>query len=224
MDFFKSDTIRDIANNLKGRLWRKYSPWCKSLGWSHEQIQELLEDACTDGILAAEASLDKWDPEKSDIHYWCYLKARLIVRNRLAKAERRVGLIDDLVTESSPVSYEPIDDFILRDEMKGILAHLSPEQKEALSLYYLYEVKVNKIALIMGCELKTVYTLLDRGRKKARAYYQRLYACTELESSAAKGQALSRYQQCQNGGGQDTRPPPCFEVDDTAVYLSDLPT
>lgn len=169
-----SETYRELRLTLIARLRRKYSRWCRRLFWSQGAIQDWAEDMVQDGLTAAKRDIAKYKPELSSLTYWCWLKTNTKARNSLLKAEKDAELKAQLLLEPEP-SYNPMEELLSIHEVESLLKVLKPEQTEALGLYY-YGVEVEQIARIMGYERKTIYTLIDRGRKKLREEEARLRA------------------------------------------------
>lgn len=170
----ESDTLREVFRLVGGRLRKEYWAWYRSLRWSSHQIQDWMEQSCVDGLMAASANLDKWDSEKGDFFLWCYLKARTFARDRLRKAEKENVFLDSLAAAPTEASYNPIGEYQADESMMVAFSQLSLDQQEALALYHLADIDVASIARILDCEVKTVYTIMDRGRKKARKIYEEL--------------------------------------------------
>lgn len=167
-----SDLIRELFRLVGGRLKRDYMAWYRSLEWSGSQVRDWLEQSCIDGVVAAMASLDKWDPERGDFFLWCYLKARTFARDRLRKAQREQEMMKRLAAEPLAIDYDPQDIGFKDTELLAAFEQLKPDQQEALALYYFCGMEVAAIARVLDCEMKTVYTIMDRGRKKARELYE----------------------------------------------------
>ena len=221
MDLLETDKIRHLLNNLKGRVWKNYSGWLHFQGWSYDRVQEWLHDVCVDGILAAQAKIDKWDPERGDLHYWCYLHARTCARDSLRRANHYKAIRSDLIQEAREraQAYDPIDGMLERWEVGEVLDCLNSAQKEVMSLYYLYGLEVPKIARIVKCAPKTVYATLDRARKKLRAHSLELVAQGKLPP---RPEGAGSPRQSEAVEQHDIRPPPT-NIRTSPPPLSDLP-
>lgn len=209
-----SERIQEIRRSLMGRTRKAYGRWFKHLHWSQDQIQDWLEQVSTDGLIEAREDLARWDPEKGSLDQWCWLKTKTIARDRLRKTTRRDELLESFVaeTKTQPYSYDPIESLIQHQsdcrELKEASQILTEDQKEVLGLYYVRQLAVPRIARIIGCEIKTVYTILDRGRKRLRVTIKSMRsreadAETKLER---RGNRVSLPQEERKG--HETRPPP----------------
>ena len=212
MQDWTSDTFRHVQMCLMGRLYKNYSRSCKRLGWSHAYIQDWLEDISVGALELAIKDIEKWEPARGDFHLWVFLKGRMLARDSLRKNENAQGLEDDIKT-IQPTYADPIDEQIAtRAEIESLLAEMTPDQAEAISLYYWQGLQVREIARIMRCAEKTVYTLLDRGRKKALAYFDQVEAAEEQLSQTTKNATspsqLDKRESPEVRGQIESRPPP----------------
>lgn len=99
----------------------------------------------------------------------------------------------------------------MKDELKGILDVLTPDQKLAFAFYYVGDFEIVEIAQALNCRPKTVYTLLDRGRKRAREVYRRLRAGASAEKSTVVPLTYPRPRKKDSvKADEDEEPPPTF--------------
>lgn len=208
MDFFDSDKLRETFWIVNVRLSKRFSAWCYQLGWSRDTIQDWVEHVTADGIMAAQETLEEWDQERGNFHTWVALKAEHIGRKRLMKENRRAGLVDDLIALSPVMTTDPIDENLNHQELVAVLHALRNAECEALSLHYLWGLEVKQVARIMDCPIKTVYTLLDRGRKSALAEFEKIRrAELKLEKTNHDRKDLSPRKE-KGEELKDIRPPP----------------
>lgn len=197
-----NETLREIRHIVGGRLRKDYLAWCKRLVWADWEIQDWAEQCATDGILAAQADIRQWDPSKGSFHYWCYLKAKTFARDWLRRSQKQRDSLDQFEPQVADCE-DPIEELYSRYDERKALGQLKPEQQEVLALYYLYGMEVARIARILDCKEKTVYTILDRARKKAQE---------NLEMIRLKD---SRYE-----ASRQNRPPPESSWTGTLFRLS----
>jgi RNA polymerase sigma factor (sigma-70 family) len=220
----QEDDIEMIQDVLKSRIRTKYYRRCRRLGWSHHDIVDWAESVSGLGISVALYEIDKWDRTRGTIACWFYLRANSQARGELREleAEKRGGKIAELVQEVPEQSYEPFQDLEVRDDVREILRPLSQIQREALVFYEYLGMKVSEISWILQCPAKTVYTHLDRARKKASLYKER-----EPNSGAFSrvGESNERDSQTDGGHSHEIRPPPLLsETSLSPLVTNDFPS
>lgn len=133
---------------------------------NHEDAQEIVQDA----FMKAFSSLDSFQG-KSKFATWLY---RIIYYTALNKFEKsksykshiELGRIEEANSSSINDSWDLL---VGRDRIKYIgkaLDRLSPEDRMALSLYYLDELPQQDISLITGWSLSSTKLRIHRARAK----------------------------------------------------------
>ena len=168
MRSLSDDEIFKIHKVLQRVIQGKYFKRCRALGWSKRDIVEWADEVSGEGIALALKELDKWDPERGNISVWFYLKANTQARDELRKeaALKRQGY--DLTAEVPEKSYEPFQSWDMLQALCCLLEDLSPVQREVLVLYEYVGLNGGEIGGLLGLPPKTVYTHLDRSKKKVR--------------------------------------------------------
>ena len=211
MDFFDSDKLRETFWIVNARLWKHFSTWGYQLGWSRDTIQDWIEQVTADGIMSARENFHDWDKDRGCFHTWVTLRAKHIGRKRLLKENRGASLVADLIVLEPPTIFDPIKESLDNTELALVLRAIHPAQCEALSLHYLWGLEVKRVARIMDCPIKTIYTLLDRGRKNALAEFEKIRRAELKLENKHRPQVLHVLSQTKDKGREETRPPPSEE-------------
>lgn len=200
---------------LRSRVYKKYYRWCRALGWSDRDARDWIQEVAGEGLAWSWARSEEWDETRGSFLQWSTMKTCLLAYRELEKAARTrlestsLELVKEVATE--PEYRDSLAGYLLRDELKGLLEALSPDQKLAFAYYYVGDFEVSDISRALGCQPKTVYTLLDRGRKRAREVYRRLRA----DASVAKPNVVPlTYPRPRKKDpaktDEDEEPPPTF--------------
>lgn len=188
------DEIEHVFSAVKKLVRANYYRWCKNLGWSDTDILDWVESVSGEGLAIAYRQRYKWKKERAGLVQWVYLHTRRIAHQELEHFQKRryvqsvskqgLSLVKETLNTNfvgvpSPTYRDSLGEHLLSGKLDGLLKELTPDQQAALGLYYLAEFEIPKIARIIGCSPKTVYTLLDRGRQKARQLYRRLHSADQ---------------------------------------------
>lgn len=202
------DRTENTLRILERKVQKTYARWCRALGWSRQDCLDWASEVSGEGLALAYSTQEQWDSEKGPFLYWAYLKTCLLAHRELERADRtRLEEVDIVLVREVPQGEyrDSLAEYLLKDELKGLLEVLTPDQKLAFALYYVGDLEVIEIARVLECHPKTVYTLLDRGRKRAREVYRKL-----RESNAAKPRERPHRPQKRNKEKVDSEeePPP----------------
>ena len=163
------DSIPRIRRELIGRFEGLVRTRARALGIGLDEFGGWVNGVVGEGIAIAIAEQNKWDPEKGDFLHWAFLKTRSLIKRELKQRERYRRAIEacklDIRETGVPL---PEHHFLVREELVEILMQLTLNQQKALVLYYLNGMTVATLSEILGKPPKTVYSLLDRARSKAR--------------------------------------------------------
>jgi RNA polymerase sigma factor (sigma-70 family) len=123
------------------------------------------EDACqaTFLVLAKRAKDGRW---QESVANWLYTTARKVARNARIAAERRTKRE---TSAAVPEAIEPVDRMTGRELLTALdeaLDRLSPRYREPLVLCYLEGLASDEAATRLGIPLGTLYTRIDRARKR----------------------------------------------------------
>lgn len=202
-----SETIREIRIGLMGKISVEYRAWIRALKWDHAKTQDWLEQVSVDGVMRCMDDIEQWDPEVSDFNHWCWLRTRTLARDQLRVFTRRQEIKEEFVREAAAEPYyvDSIDRFIQqagdREELKNAFLVLNETQKQVFALRYISHLKVSRISTVMGIKSKTIYTLLDRARKKLKEAIEKN---RELESLAE----YKLLRSVESKSDKRSRPPP----------------
>lgn len=151
----------------------KYGWIIKSVARKHLQQTPELADECLDDVLfAVWQNIDSFDMNKNTFENWLagvsrykaidckrkYLKRfneeSLEAAENLADMESNLSLLQEEITE----------------EMKEMLACLSPQDRGIFERLFWKEESIESISTSMGMKETAVYNHVSRGRKKIREY------------------------------------------------------
>lgn len=156
---------------VRGLLRRHTWSRAKALRFTNAEHADWVDSVTGEAIAKA---LPKYNPERGPFFYWAFLEARSQASDELDKEQRRLSATDRFEIAAEVCAPPPRDDFgdyLLRDELYGLLEQLTPDQRDALCLYYLAELPVKEVALIMNRRTNAVDALIFRALRKARLLY-----------------------------------------------------
>ncbi|MFG0320198.1 MAG: RNA polymerase sigma factor [Planctomycetota bacterium JB042] len=126
------------------------------------------EDLLSELFLAAWRGLPRFEPRGVPVRGWLYGIATRLA-NRRARRRRPVESLDDPGAIEGRDRTDGRDD---ADEVRTLLAPLSPNHQAALVLHYVEGLSVDEIAAALGIRPGTVKSRLDRARRKLRSQIQ----------------------------------------------------
>ena len=136
------------------------------------QAQRMLGDAAEAEDVAQEAMLrlwriaPEWEADRARVTTWLYRVVANLCTDRLRKTGRGVAL--DAVPEpqdDSPGAAAGMQDEARRAALRAALADLPERQARAVALRHLEDLPNPEVARIMGESLRTVESLVARGKK-----------------------------------------------------------
>lgn len=164
------------------RFFDRYSGWAYRFSYCHLNRNHAdAEDLCSDILMVAAGSIDKFDVTRGSLDVWLLGLAR----HRLAKfCRRRHVEIPSSPDFSSNISeeenFQSITDRILtRESVNRALASLPERQSTVLIEKYVEEYSMEEIARIEGTTEKAVESLLSRARKSFRIALRGLVEISE---------------------------------------------
>lgn len=184
--------IRIVLRNL---LWKTTKRRATGLRFSHADHGEWVEAVVDESLAKA---LSRYDRNKGRFFSFAMEIAKNLAFDELDKEERRLRALNKLALTVEPLLSPPRDEFgryLLRDELYELLGQLSPDQRDALALYYLAELPVKEIALIMDRRANAVDALIFRALKKARILYakqNKLNLSSKILNSRPNGRRTAR--------------------------------
>ena len=165
-DYLKTWTI------LMGRV-RKATQHRKALFGSPAEYRDWVKSVASHGLSLAIRQVSSWDPSRGDFHQWAYLKSRALIRDGLAAEERFLKAKQSLGQEPAPSNRDELEALFKKDDMSWALALLSPDQQEAIALFYVADLAVKDIEQIMERDRAAVDALLYRGRRKLKSLLEK---------------------------------------------------
>jgi RNA polymerase sigma-70 factor, ECF subfamily len=155
--------------------------------WQRVRAADEADDITAEVFAAATAGLSRFRGQCPP-YLWLLSIARrqiaLARRRQLSRRETLASELADVVTDATELwealeAVEGPEKAFLRAEARrvldGLVAKLSPDQREALMLLYMEELSVAEIAVVMGRSPGAVSNLLNRARaslyRRGRAYF-----------------------------------------------------
>lgn len=141
---------------------------------SHEDLQDILNDAVTDLILYVRS--DKFEPSETKLSTFFYAIAKNKWLNVIRQRSREPHFID-IPEALQSKSYRPIlDDLISSEEKKEVKVALERLDQSCFNLLYKYwiqDMKLKDIAAELDVSEEVVKKRHERCRKKLRIYLKR---------------------------------------------------
>jgi RNA polymerase sigma factor (sigma-70 family) len=153
----------------------------ETMGWSHlfrdgrDGYNQWLLGLADEAISVGLSDMDKFDPSRSELNYWFYLKARRLAFRDIKQEENHLKLLKKLAQEArtQETAEDPFGKFLLDGELEAVLEDLSAIQLQALGLVYLVGFSHQETAFILKKKRNAVDALLYRARDKAREVYRK---------------------------------------------------
>src|SRR5580698_5933253 len=135
--------------------------------------QQAAADVVSEVFLAAFRNRGRYQPGRSDARPWLYGISTKVISQQLRAEGRRAHLLAAVAT-ASPAEFaaDDIGDQIaaqrLHQELLGVLAGLSPADRELVLLVAWAELSYEEVALALQIPIGTVRSRLHRVRAKVR--------------------------------------------------------
>ena len=124
------------------------------------------EDVAQDAMLRLWKIAPEWDAERAKVTTWLYRVVANLCTDRLRKSGRGVALdaIED-PADPAPAVTQTMQDTERSRALRTALADLPERQAQAVSLRHLEELANPQIAEIMDTNVRTVESLIARGKR-----------------------------------------------------------
>lgn len=164
----------------------RYSAWTYRFAYRHLNNNHAdAEDLCSDIMITAAKSIDKYNPGKGSIDAWLFGLARNRLSRFCRKRKIALPLIPDVIDQSSEpetADFTVAEGIFLKDAVNRAISCLPERQAQVLIEKYLEGYSTDELAERMGSTNKAVESLLSRARSAFRAAFEKLTA----ESSGGK--------------------------------------
>ncbi len=124
------------------------------------------EDVAQDAMMRLWKIAPDWDADRAKVTTWLYRVVANLCTDRLRKSGRAIDL--DAVAEpadDTPSVQANLQDAARADALRTALADLPERQAQAVSLRHLEELGNPEIATIMDTNVRTVESLIARGKR-----------------------------------------------------------
>jgi len=130
--------------------------------------RDLAEDLAQECWLRVWRARRSYQPEAA-FRTWLFTVARRLVLDHAKSPRLPAGPLTDALQEARPGPCDQAVANALSEAIEDALAHLPPEQREAVVLRDMEQVAYADIARITGCPLGTVKSRINAGRARLRA-------------------------------------------------------
>ena len=172
MMFISDQELARSTEILTGRLFFETKGWSRLFGF--DEYRQWILSAVGEAIAIGLAQHETFDPTKSDLIHWFYLKARKIAQRDLKQEQRHHDLVAILEKECPLQDFhsDPFAHFLLNDELFEVLTQLSEDQYQAVMLVYFVGMSPREAGCMMKRERNAVDALIHRAKEKARKLYR----------------------------------------------------
>lgn len=159
----KNDVFEDIYGKYSRELYLYVFSMCRD----HHGTEDIVSDTFFKALASIEIMEDH-------MKYWLFRVARNLWIDRLRKDSRlsRTGYDEGFDEKwEDRVSRNPAEELINSEEKRMLyrsIVELSPQYKEAITLYYFCGYPLNEIAKVLGITPGAARTLLYRARNKLK--------------------------------------------------------
>ena len=164
----------DVVRHFQGPLFGYLGRMGLGQAISHELAQE--------SFLRVWTHLADFDPQRAQFPTWLFTIARNLALNELGSASRKherlraldaaddhtQGDIADSVACANAQPPQVLEDMQRRLHLQQALRALSVQDRSALALAYLQELKLNDVARIEGCTVGALKVRLHRAKQRLR--------------------------------------------------------
>jgi RNA polymerase sigma-70 factor, ECF subfamily len=171
-DALLAQRIRAGDREALGELYDRYAPIALALAVRVVNDRSAAEDVVHDAFVAIWQHIDRFDPSRGNLRGWLLtaVRNRAIDRIRAAPPTMEVEAADEqsLLRTSPNPTWELAIARISAIELRGVLATLPPEQREAIELAYFDGRTYREIARLTGVPEGTASGRLRLGLGKLR--------------------------------------------------------
>jgi RNA polymerase sigma-70 factor (ECF subfamily) len=168
-------------------LYNRYSP--RIFGYLYQRLNGNVEDAedlTADVFAKVYQKIDGFEVQGAPLSSWLFR----IARNRLIDSVRRRPDVtqtdlDNALTTVGGSVFHGVNQRMALDLIKTGLAHLTPEQREVITLRFLEDKSIAETAAIVGRNEEAVKKLQARGLASLRRNIECLSGCWRVELDSA---------------------------------------
>lgn len=175
-DAFLAQRIRAGDREALGELYDRYAPLALALAVRVVTDRSAAEDVVHDAFVAIWQQINRFDPSRGSLRVWLLtvVRNRAIDRIRATRPTMDVSAADEqslLRTGPNP-TWELAVARISAGELRGVLATLPPEQREAIELAYFGGRTYREVARLTGVPEGTASGRMRLGLAKLREALQ----------------------------------------------------
>lgn len=147
-------------------LFRTYNPALKRFAYRLSNDEQLAIDAVQEAWITLSKTLRRLrDPRGFRI--WAYKTVRWRVTDMARRLPPKIEPLDELPEGAAALVKEEPD--ATSDQLSALLRALPGGERQILALFYLEEMKMAEIAVVLGIPLGTVKSRLNTARNHLRA-------------------------------------------------------
>ena len=169
VDMSDADLLADFARgNRTAALTLTHRLTPRIMGQAYRMLgnRAEAEDVAQDAMMRLWKIAPDWDAERAKVTTWLYQVVANLCTDRLRKSGRGVAL--DAIAEpddGQPSVAANMQDGARADALRAALADLPERQAQAVTLRHLEELGNPEIATIMDTNVRTVESLIARGKR-----------------------------------------------------------
>lgn len=159
-----------------GRVFTYFAPRLKAFGYKQFGNEQLALELVQETLLTVWNKSHLYDPEKAAVSTWVYRVARNqsfdMMRRQAARPETLMA--DDLWPLASQEADDvPVDEQILGDEARALLALLPDAQRQVIEKIYVEDKTQQETALELGVPLGTVKSRVRLALERLKEHLHR---------------------------------------------------
>lgn len=129
--------------------------------------QQIAQDAVQEAWLKCSKTLKRLQDPRA-FKSWIYRAVRWRTIDQVRKYKLKEISLDTQTAELSESSSEPGLEFEQKEELSHLLKQLPEVEQQAIHLFYLEELKLSEIAIVLEVAVGTVKSRLNRARTNLR--------------------------------------------------------
>jgi RNA polymerase sigma-70 factor (ECF subfamily) len=164
------DLINKSNRNAEGELFKRYSALVMGLCLKYMKNQMVAEDMTMEIFESLPEKIRRSDIQ--NFKNWLFSVARNSCLMELRKKKKDTAEIDQALLYATDDSEEILQEAILKEEglseLEAKMELLKPDQKQALTYFYLENKSYDQTSELMGVPTKAVKSLIQNGKRNLK--------------------------------------------------------
>lgn len=149
-----------------GKLYQHYQQSVLRFAYKLCSDPSMAQDAVQEAWISCAKSLHKLHDVRQ-FRAWLFRTVRWRVMDQHRQSVTTAESQDDIVDDHS----ESVSDQLKQQELHQLIGQLPSVERESIHLFYLEQLTINEIALVLGVPAGTIKSRLNRARQHLRASY-----------------------------------------------------